>query len=257
MITAVLIDGAYFVRRFRAIEPHNAHDPKRAAESAFRWAVAHLKEGSRKHDLYRIFFYDCPPLDKKLHNPISNKAVDFMQSHEAIFRRALHSELKQRRKVALRLGHLAGDSPWTIKPEKVQELLKGKIDRKDLTENDVVPNVRQKGVDMRIGLDISSLAFKKQVQQIALIAGDADFVPAAKLARREGIDFVLDPMWRQVPEGLIEHIDGLRSTCPKPKKATATAPKIPGAVEALAVAPVTGPKVEAVTEKAQGALSLE
>ena len=48
----------------------------------------------------------------------------------------------------------------------------------------------------------------------------ADFVPAAKLARREGIDFVLDPMWRQVPPGLNEHIDGLRSTCPRPKPLT-------------------------------------
>ncbi len=47
---------------------------------------------------------------------------------------------------------------------------------------------------MRIGLDIASLAYKKQIDQIILIAGDSDFVPAAKLARREGIDFILDPM---------------------------------------------------------------
>jgi uncharacterized LabA/DUF88 family protein len=69
---------------------------------------------------------------------------------------------------------------------------------------------------MRIGLDIASLAFKEQVDQIVLIAGDSDFVPAAKLARREGIDFILDPMWQPVPEDLHEHIDGLRSTCPRP-----------------------------------------
>ncbi|WP_255251341.1 NYN domain-containing protein [Pseudomonas indica] len=46
---------------------------------------------------------------------------------------------------------------------------------------------------MRIGVDVASLSFKKQVDQIVLIAGDADFVPAAKMARREGIDFILDP----------------------------------------------------------------
>lgn len=34
---------------------------------------------------------------------------------------------------------------------------------------------------MRIGIDIASLAYKKQVEQIILIAGDSDFVPAAKL----------------------------------------------------------------------------
>jgi len=64
---------------------------------------------------------------------------------------------------------------------------------------------------MKIGLDISSLAYKKQVDQIILIAGDSDFVPAAKHARREGIDFILDPMWANIKDSLFEHIDGLRS----------------------------------------------
>lgn len=72
--------------------------------------------------------------------------------------------------------------------------------------------VDQKGVDMKIGLDIASLAYKKQVDQIVLISGDSDFVSAAKLARREGIDFVLDPLGAPIKEDLFEHIDGLR-TC--------------------------------------------
>jgi uncharacterized LabA/DUF88 family protein len=220
--TAVLIDGAYFVKRFRQIEPHNAYDAKRASELAFRWAMAHLHErrNQLKHDLYRIFFYDCPPVEKKHHNPISKKSVDFSKSNEALFRIELHERLRKKRKVALRLGHLAGDSGWTIKPAVVTELLKGRKTFDDLTENDVSLDVRQKGVDMRIGLDIASLAIKKQVRQIVLFAGDADFVPAAKLARREGIDFVLDPMWRSIPAGLNEHIDGLRSTCPQPERCT-------------------------------------
>ena len=71
---------------------------------------------------------------------------------------------------------------------------------------------------MRIGIDIASLSFKKAVDQIILIAGDSDFVPAAKLARREGIDFVLDPMWNNINPDLHEHIDGLVSSWPKPSK---------------------------------------
>jgi uncharacterized LabA/DUF88 family protein len=71
---------------------------------------------------------------------------------------------------------------------------------------------------MRIGLDIASIAYKKLASQIVLVAGDADFVPAAKLARREGIDFILDPMWNHTSESLLEHIDGLRSTSPNPNK---------------------------------------
>jgi uncharacterized LabA/DUF88 family protein len=96
--------------------------------------------------------------------------------------------------------------------------LKKQVTFEQLIESDVMPHVRQKGVDMRIGLDIASLSFKQQVSQIVLLAGDSDFVPAAKLARREGIDFVLDPMWRSIPAGLVEHIDGLRSTCPNPSR---------------------------------------
>lgn len=220
MPTAILIDGAYFIKRYRKIEPHNSHDSKRAAEVAFRWAVTHLVEGKngarKKHDLYRIFFYDCPPLQMKLHHPLTKKAVDFGKSNEAIFRLELHENLKKKRKVALRLGHLAGDTPWTIKPQVIDDLLKGKRRFDTLEDIDVIPAVRQKGVDMRIGIDIASLAFKKQVDQIVLIAGDADFVPAAKMARREGIDFILDPMWQSIPANLNEHIDGLRSTCPHP-----------------------------------------
>ena len=66
-------------------------------------------------------------------------------------------------------------------------------------------------------MDIASLAYKNQVDQIVLIAGDSDFVPAAKLARREGIDFVLDPLSAPIKESLFEHIDGKRS-CGNPYK---------------------------------------
>lgn len=48
------------------------------------------------------------------------------------------------------------------------------------------------------------------------ISGDSDFIPTAKLARREGIDFILDPMWNHVDPMLLEHIDGLKSFSKKP-----------------------------------------
>jgi uncharacterized LabA/DUF88 family protein len=219
--TAVLIDGGYFVKRYRAICRESTHDAARAADLAWRWAMLHMREGGmrgeqRKHELYRIFFYDCPPLLKKLHNPLTGKVVDFSKTDEARFRIELHERLRCKRKVALRMGHLSGDTPWTLVPSAIQDLLKKKRSFEDLSEADLLPNVRQKGVDMRIGIDIASLAFKRQVDQIVLVAGDADFVPAAKLARREGIDFILDPMWRSVDPGLNEHIDGLRSTCTRP-----------------------------------------
>jgi uncharacterized LabA/DUF88 family protein len=85
----------------------------------------------------------------------------------------------------------------------------------------VIYDLKQKRVDIKIGLDIASITLKRQVDQIILISGDSDFVPAAKLARREGIDFILDPMWNPIQPHLFEHIDGLVSKIKNPNKKTA------------------------------------
>lgn len=124
--------------------------------------------------------------------------------------KAFLEELKQKRKVALRLGILDdNNSEYQIRYDVLKKLCAGKIQISDLSEADFQPNIKQKGVDMKIGVDIASLAYKKQVEQIVLIAGDSDFVPAAKLARREGVDFVLDSLNAPIKEELFEHIDGL------------------------------------------------
>lgn len=124
-------------------------------------------------------------------------------------------ELKKKRKFALRMGKLAdAQACYTLKPEVVRKLCNGSLDMCNITESDFIISLDQKGVDMKIGLDIASLSYKKQVDQIVLISGDSDFVSAAKLARREGIDFVLDPLGANIKPDLFEHIDGLM-TCDK------------------------------------------
>lgn len=74
---------------------------------------------------------------------------------------------------------------------------------------------------MRIGLDIATVTLKRQAAIVILVSGDADFVPAAKLARREGVQFILDPLWQDVSPDLFEHIDGLRSGFPRPRRRAA------------------------------------
>lgn len=150
-----------------------------------------------------------------MHNPISGKSVDFSKIPEAQFRHRLHNELKKKRKLALRLGKLSDNAAWTLKQPVMKSFLKNPT--VETQEDDVMLDVKQKGVDMRIGLDIASITLKKQADKIILFSGDSDFVPAAKLARREGIDFILDPMWNHIPPDLMEHIDGLKTKCPKPK----------------------------------------
>ncbi len=220
MATAILIDGGFFLRCLRRVYKEiDPHDPVAVAKKAHEMALDHLRSprNTDRKDLYRIFFYDCPPLVKRVHGPISKKSVNFGVSVTAQFRLSLHEELKKLRKVALRLGRLSEYGSWRLKPDSLKPLLEGARAFDSLTDDDFEYDVRQKGVDIRIGLDIASLTFKKQVDQIVLVSGDSDFVPAAKLARREGIDFILDPMWQPVASDLYEHIDGLRSTCPKPR----------------------------------------
>ena len=131
---------------------------------------------------------------------------------------AFLEELKKRRKFAIRLGEMSDQMYYNIRPEITKKLLLGKITLDQLTEKDFSFVAQQKGVDMRIGIDIASMTYKHQVDQIILIAGDSDFVPAAKMARREGIDFILDPLWADIRPNLFEHIDGLCSMWKKTEK---------------------------------------
>ena len=212
-----MVDGSFFIKRYRSINKIKRLDPQRTAKDLWEMCLKHLKQAKGEvYDLYRIFYYDCLPYDKKQHNPVTGKAVDFSKTDQYKFQIQFLEELKRKRKVALRLGILEDRKRWIIRPNKTKELLAGKISVKDLMEDDVVFDFVQKRVDIKIGLDIASMAIKKQVDQIILISGDSDFVPASKLARREGIDFILDPMWNPIKPHLFEHIDGLVSKIKKP-----------------------------------------
>ena len=218
--TAILIDGGFY--RKRAKFQWGKKEPKDRANELYAYCMTHIRDYfdfNQERYLYRIFYYDCPPLEKTVFHPLLQKNISFKHRETLEWTNTFFSELKTKRKVALRLGTLSDDrAGFNISTDKLKKLCSGKINVNDLTENDFSINFEQKGVDMRIGLDIASLAFKKQVQQIILISGDSDFVPAAKLARREGIDFILDPMGADIKDDLFEHIDGLKSQWTKKKK---------------------------------------
>lgn len=214
--TAILIDGGFFVKR--AIRLWGKRTPEELAIILQDYCNRHLKRNRDDfHQLYRIFYYDCPPINKKMHHPLSNRLIDFSKTDQYEWRLSFHTQLRKLRKMALRLGHLDEEGTnWNLDPRLLRSILNGKLPISKLREEDILLNTKQKGVDMRIGVDIASMSYKGQVQQMILIAGDSDFVPAAKLARREGIDFILDPMWAQIKPDLFEHIDGLRTVCESP-----------------------------------------
>ena len=220
MKTAFLVDGGFFLSRcFRLKGPQ---PPQQVARNLLGMCLGHLRKlGRRRHHLYRVFYYDCPPLSKKVHHPVNNVAIDFSKTSVAEWRIGFFEELKRLRKVALRLGYLdEANGHWVIRTKALKTLMRRQISIDELQETDFKYEVRQKGVDMKLGLDIASLTYKRFVDQIVLISGDSDFVSAAKLARREGIDFILDPMWHPIRDDLHEHIDGLQTVFARPHPAS-------------------------------------
>jgi uncharacterized LabA/DUF88 family protein len=214
MKTAILVDGGFYRRRSQIVFGEKTAVSR--ANELDRYCRSHLTELKKEtHDLYRIFYYDCPPMERKVYHPYLRKQVDFSCTDLFSWMNTFLNELRKRRKFALRLGRLAEEQAfYSLKYDSIKKLCNGSMKIESLCETDFAINVSQKGVDMKIGIDIASLAYKKQVDQIVLISGDSDFVPAAKLARREGIDFILDPMRSPIKPDLMEHIDGLRSIVP-------------------------------------------
>lgn len=210
--TAILVDGGFY--RFRAKSLWGKKEPAARAAELVAYCNAHIKDEKEatQNTLYRIFYYDCPPLSKRVYHPLLGRTVDYGKTETYSWTMQFFEKLKEKRKLALRLGTLADDDAhFQLKYEVLKKLVSGDIKLEELSESDFTVSFRQKGVDMKIGVDIASLAYKKQVDQIVLIAGDSDFVPASKLARREGIDFILDPMWANIRPDLFEHIDGKNS----------------------------------------------
>ena len=91
MPTAILVDGDFFLRRYRYLR---GNAPPDVVARDLHWMCReHLKQQRARRRLYRVFFYDCPPLSKKVHNPITGKAIDFSKTATATWRLAFHHEL--------------------------------------------------------------------------------------------------------------------------------------------------------------------
>lgn len=163
--------------------------------------------------LYRCFFYDGRPFEGTTRKPVTRNDYDFRKTPEYQMRKALFDEIRRTPNFALRLGETSrdGESFWQLLPSTHKALLKGEKSIDDLTDDDFKTTLRQRAVDLRIGLDIATITLKRQANTLILVTGDSDFVPAAKLARREGCQVILDPLHQSVKPELFEHIDKLNS----------------------------------------------
>ena len=220
---AILVDGGFYKKRAKRL--FGEKTPRERANELITYCYRHInddRENNDKNELYRLFYYDCPPSEKNVYHPLRKCTINLKKEPAYEWNNSFFKELMTKRKVAIRRGEiLESDLGYVLSAEATKKLCRNEIKVEDLTEDDFSLDITQKGVDMRIGLDILSMAYKKQVDRIVLIAGDSDFVPAAKHARREGIDFILDPMWQPIKPNLQEHVDGLMTKTPKPETGSA------------------------------------
>jgi len=101
--------------------------------------------------LHRIYFYDSRPLEISEAKPLGGGTIDFGATDAAARNKSLHSTLVREPFFALRFGELYLEG-WRLRKKLLKKNAAIKIDH-----NDLEPNIRQKGVDMRIGLDIADL----------------------------------------------------------------------------------------------------
>ena len=195
---AILIDGGFAKRKLgTSIVPATAND--------FQNLIVALQaqpelQGSLLH---RVYYYDSTPLLSAHAKPLNGGKVEFANQQIATRAQQLFEQLWRLPHVALRLGELSFNG-WAVN-HKVLDKAQG--DSVTVKHEDLKPQITQKGVDMRIGMDIAALTLKKQVQTIVLVTGDSDFIPAMKFARREGAQLYLAPLRHKIKPGMYEHSD--------------------------------------------------
>jgi uncharacterized LabA/DUF88 family protein len=164
---ALLIDGGFL--RVQIKSANKNFEPSYIEKVALACVEA-------DEDVLRIFYYDAPPYHGNAKLPVSGKIHSF-KSDDGWLKVLAKKDL-----FAIRLGVLKfrGFNPKNIP-----------ISSEPLTDDDFRPDFEQKGVDMRIGLDIALFCQTRAVDRIILVTNDTDCIPAMKYARRAGLQIAL------------------------------------------------------------------
>jgi uncharacterized LabA/DUF88 family protein len=185
----VLIDGGFL--RVRSKQAGKQYNPV-FIESFARKCKIHDEE------ILRVLYYDCAGFAGTVKLPVSGTRYTFTGSDKWL------EELARKDLFAVRRGVLKFRG---FKPKHTPVNQSA-----HLTDADFRPDFEQKGVDMRIGLDIATYSANACVERIVLVSNDTDCVPAMKHGRKSGIQIVLVelPNSNAAPE-LLMHADFKRA----------------------------------------------
>lgn len=184
---AVLIDGGHL--RVLARQSQLDYNPDFIERTAH--AAVHADES-----LFRVLYYDGAPFSGTVRQPISGEDL-VIAGDDAWLKRLESKDLIAVRRGVLKFrGFKPRRTPLVANPP---------------TDADFKPDFEQKGVDMRIGLDIANFASTKSVDRIILVSGDTDCVPAMTQARINGLQVVTIELPRhRLARELMYHSDFVR-----------------------------------------------
>jgi uncharacterized LabA/DUF88 family protein len=155
------------------------------------------------HQLLRVYFYHAPPAVDDVTNPLDKSVTALGKSQVYKDSKRLLDTLELEPDFALRLGDTFAVG-WKLGSKALRTLAKAP---RAIQPTDLVPDITQKGVDLRIGLDIARLSLGHLVDVVVDVTGDSDLVPAFKFARREGLRLYLDHLGHGVRRELKVHAD--------------------------------------------------
>ena len=183
----VMLDGGHV--RVHAKKASKVYDPGYIEKVAHACAVA-------GETIHRIMYYDCAPFKGTARLPVSGGTQTFAGND------AWLKDLSYKDLFSVRLGVLKFRG-YVINSNKIPY-----TPGEPLSDCDFHPEFEQKGVDMRIGIDMATLSSNRSVDLIALATNDTDCIPAMKHARRSGLQLALItvPGYQPVPE-LLAHSD--------------------------------------------------
>lgn len=198
---AIMLDGGFLTKKLHAeLQRHpTADDIMVVCERLQRLAEV------QGYELLRIYYYDAAPSSEKVNQPVTRAGYNLSTTERYRQAQSLYDQLVLKPHVALRMGEVRlSPEKWRIKPKVARELSRAP---RDLTDNDFILDLSQKGVDMRIGMDMARLALREMVRAVVVVTGDSDFVPAFKFVRREGVKVILEPLGHNVRVELKQHSD--------------------------------------------------
>lgn len=184
----VLIDGGFL--RVKANQASKKYDPAFIEKVAKKCPIA-------EEEIFRVLYYDCAPYTGTAKLPVSGTPHTFTGSDKWLEELACKDLFAVRRGVLKFRGYKPKQTP--VQPAQ-------------LKDSDFDPDFEQKGVDMKIGLDIALYSERRTVERILLLSNDTDCVPAMKYGRRHGLQVVIiePPGCKTAPE-LIMHADFKRT----------------------------------------------